>query len=243
GARSRDHGGGGGFPAPRLLPRHGVLPRGAPAPAAHPPVRGGTQAAPAPAPARSARRPRQGARRGEGAPGQLRLDRQGRRRRPHPRGPGDEDRARTRACRRSCGRGRREARADEHGRAEGGGGQEGMRTRALAATAAALYLGVAAPGRAAEEAAPRRPATGTPTVLRDVGFDQRLGAAVPLDIPLRDEGGAAVRLRDFFGRKPVVLNLVYYDCPMLCNVSMTGLASALDVLTLDPGKDFEIVTV
>jgi protein SCO1 len=118
-----------------------------------------------------------------------------------------------------------------------------MMPRALAVPAAALLLGVAVPGLAAEDAAPGRPASETPSVLRDVGFDQKLGATVPLDIPLRDESGAAVRLRAFFGKKPVVLNLVYYDCPMLCNVSMTGLASALDVLTLDPGKDFEIVTV
>jgi protein SCO1 len=118
-----------------------------------------------------------------------------------------------------------------------------MTPRALAAIAAAALLGLGVPAIAAQDAAPGRPASETPSVLRDVGFDQKLGATVPLDIPLRDEAGTAVHLRDYFGRKPVVLNLVYYDCPMLCNVSMTGLGSALEVLTLEPARDFEIVTV
>ena len=75
-----------------------------------------------------------------------------------------------------------------------------MRARALAASVVAALLGVAVPAIAAPDAAPGRPASETPSVLRDVGFDQKLGATVPLDIPLRDESGAAVRLRDYFGR-------------------------------------------
>jgi protein SCO1 len=96
---------------------------------------------------------------------------------------------------------------------------------------------------AADDAAPGRPASEKPTIVREIGFDQKLGESVPLDLPLRDEAGRAVRLRDFFGRRPVVLSLVYFDCPMLCTVTLNGLASALDVLTLDVGKDFEVVTV
>jgi protein SCO1/2 len=52
-----------------------------------------------------------------------------------------------------------------------------------------------------------------------------------------------VRLGDYFGRRPVVLSLAYYECPMLCTVTLNGLASALDVLRYDPGRDFEVVTV
>ena len=82
-----------------------------------------------------------------------------------------------------------------------------------------------------------------PSALREVGFDQKLGGALPLDAVFRDEAGRSVRLGDYFGRRPVVLNLVYYDCPMLCTVSLNGLASALDVLSFVPGRDFELVTI
>jgi protein SCO1 len=87
------------------------------------------------------------------------------------------------------------------------------------------------------------PSTAMPPVLREVGFDQRLSERVPLDITLRDEDGRAVRLGDFFGRRPVVLTLVYYECPMLCTQVLNSLVGALMVLTLEPGKDFELVTV
>jgi protein SCO1/2 len=84
---------------------------------------------------------------------------------------------------------------------------------------------------------------GQPAILRDVGFDQKLGDTVPLDIALRDEDGRAVRLGDYFRGRPVVLSLVYYECPMLCTLTLNGLVSSLDVLSFDPGKEFEIVTV
>jgi protein SCO1/2 len=82
-----------------------------------------------------------------------------------------------------------------------------------------------------------------PTVLRDVGFDQRLGEQVPLDLSFRDEAGQSVRLGDLFHGRPVVLSLVYFQCPMLCKITNAGLASAFSVLTLDVGKDFEAITV
>jgi protein SCO1/2 len=86
-------------------------------------------------------------------------------------------------------------------------------------------------------------ASDMPPILREVGFDQNLDQLVPLDTPLVDEAGRAVRLGDFFGKRPVVLVFAYYDCPMLCTQVINGLASALGVLSLEPGKDFEIVTV
>jgi protein SCO1/2 len=76
-----------------------------------------------------------------------------------------------------------------------------------------------------------------------MGFDQRLGESVPLDLAFTDEDGRAVKLADYFGKKPVVLSLVYYECPMLCTISLNGLAGALEVLSFVPGQEFEVVTV
>jgi len=90
---------------------------------------------------------------------------------------------------------------------------------------------------------PALPTPGLPTALRDVAFEQRLGEALPLDLPLKDEAGRDVHLGDYFGSRPVVLSLVYYDCPMLCTLTLNGLVSALGVLSFTPGREFEIVTV
>ncbi len=85
---------------------------------------------------------------------------------------------------------------------------------------------------------------GLPAALRQIGFDQRLGEQAPLDLRFRDEAGREVVLGDYFGAKPVVLSLNYYGCPMLCTVTLNGLASALNVLTsFDAGREFELVTV
>jgi protein SCO1/2 len=80
-------------------------------------------------------------------------------------------------------------------------------------------------------------------LLDRVGFDQRLGAELPLDLGFRDENGKAVRLGDFFGTRPVVLALVYYRCPVLCSLVERGVASGLKPLALVPGRDFEVVFV
>jgi protein SCO1/2 len=82
-----------------------------------------------------------------------------------------------------------------------------------------------------------------PGLLAEVGFDQRLGESVPLDLTFRDERGGEVRLGDFFGTRPVVLLPVYYDCPMLCTMILNGFASGLMPLDFDPGEQFEVVVV
>jgi protein SCO1/2 len=82
-----------------------------------------------------------------------------------------------------------------------------------------------------------------PTVLRDVGFDQRLDQVVPNDIALRDETGRDVRLADYLGKKPVVLALVYYECPSLCTMTLNGLVSAMNAVSFDAGKEYDVVTV
>jgi protein SCO1/2 len=88
-----------------------------------------------------------------------------------------------------------------------------------------------------------QPSATLPRALREIGFDQNLNQPIPLDTRFRDESGRSVRIGEYFGRRPVVLLFAYYDCPMLCTQVINGLAGALIVLSLDPGQDFEIVTV
>jgi protein SCO1 len=81
-----------------------------------------------------------------------------------------------------------------------------------------------------------------PDILRNVGFDQRLGAQVPLDLAFRDETGSPVKLGDYLGDKPVLLVPAYYECPMLCTIVLNGVTSALRALPFDVGREFRVVT-
>jgi protein SCO1/2 len=83
----------------------------------------------------------------------------------------------------------------------------------------------------------------TTGMLGRVGFDQNLDAQVPLDLPLRDEAGRAVRVGDYLGKKPAILTLVYYQCPMLCNEVLNSLLRSLNALTFDVGDQFDVITV
>lgn len=87
------------------------------------------------------------------------------------------------------------------------------------------------------------PADRKPNVLDRVDFEQRLGETLPLDLAFKDEDGRPVRLGEYWGRKPVILAFVYYECPMLCTQVLNGLASALDVLDESIGREFDVVTV
>ncbi len=86
-------------------------------------------------------------------------------------------------------------------------------------------------------------ASATPEILRHVGIEQNIGAALPLDLEFNDEAGAPVRLGSYFGGKPVILTLVYYDCPMLCTEVLNGLNRSLAPLNYSIGEEFEVVTV
>ena len=115
-----------------------------------------------------------------------------------------------------------------------------MTRRAVLAFALAFAPALAG----AQMGAPPPPPPATPGVLQEIGFDQHLGDAIPLDLAFTDETGRSVKLADYFGKKkPVVLSLVYYECPMLCTISLNGLAGALEVLSFVPGQEFEVVTV
>jgi protein SCO1/2 len=82
-----------------------------------------------------------------------------------------------------------------------------------------------------------------PPALRSVGFDQRLDEQVPLDLDFVDEDGRPVRLSDYFGEKPVILVLAYYQCPMLCTQVLNGVVQGLRELPFTIGKEFDVLTV
>jgi protein SCO1/2 len=87
------------------------------------------------------------------------------------------------------------------------------------------------------------PSNVRPPGLQNVGIEQHLDEQVPPNLTFRDETGRAVRLGDYFGKRPMILNLVYYQCPMLCGEVLSGLESALRVLKFDVGKEFDVLTV
>lgn len=82
-----------------------------------------------------------------------------------------------------------------------------------------------------------------PGPLKDVRFDQRVGAELPLDAAFVDEKGEPVKLADYYGERPVVLAFVYYECPMLCHLTLHGLTQSLDVVDLEIGSEIDVVLV
>jgi len=109
-----------------------------------------------------------------------------------------------------------------------------------AALASAALAAFACLGGSADAAA-QDPARAT----RDTRFDQKLDAQVPLQARFKDESGRELELGELFGRseRPVVLTMVYYECPMLCTQVLNGFVKTLRVLGMEVGKDFDIVTV
>jgi len=87
------------------------------------------------------------------------------------------------------------------------------------------------------------PQLGVPAMLKGVGIEQKLDSQVPLEERFTDETGQNVRLGQYFHGKPVILAPVYYRCPMLCNLVLSGLVSSLQKISLEPGRDFEIVAL
>jgi protein SCO1/2 len=80
--------------------------------------------------------------------------------------------------------------------------------------------------------------------LKDIGIDQHLDQQIPLDLQFKDENGSTVRLGDYFKKgRPVILTLVYYQCPMLCSEVLTGLDSAMQVMKFTAGNEYEVITV
>jgi protein SCO1/2 len=82
-----------------------------------------------------------------------------------------------------------------------------------------------------------------PPLLQGIGIDQRLNEQLPLDLQFRDETGKTVTLGDYFGKKPVILSLVYFDCPMLCTMAENGLLHSLQEVKFNVGNQFDVLTV
>ena len=115
----------------------------------------------------------------------------------------------------------------------------GVLTAMLTAPGTALAQYGTAPGAA--EAG--NPTSGKPGLLSKIGIDQKLNQQVPLDLMFTDETGRDIRLGDLFGKRPVVLALVYYECPMLCTQVLNGVATALSVMEFNVGREFDVVAV
>jgi len=118
----------------------------------------------------------------------------------------------------------------------------GQRSRICLAAALAVAAALPASGQSFYQPQAAAPAPKA-NVLQQITFEQRLNQQVPLDLAFRDEAGRAVTLRQYFGKRPVILTLAYYRCPMLCPQVLYGLAGVLRVLDFQPGRDFEVVTV
>lgn len=82
-----------------------------------------------------------------------------------------------------------------------------------------------------------------PSLLKNVGLDQKLNAQIPLDLTFTDENGKPVQLNQYFGSKPVILTLVYYNCPMLCTRILDDLDESLKQVPLNMGQDYDVLTV
>jgi protein SCO1/2 len=87
------------------------------------------------------------------------------------------------------------------------------------------------------------PASSVPAMVQGVGIDQNLNAQIPLELKFKDETGQTVRLGQYFRQKPVVLALVYYECPGLCDLILNGLSHTMQQISLNVGSDYEVVTV
>ena len=126
-----------------------------------------------------------------------------------------------------------------------------MRNRSTIRVSAATLLALVLTASAAAQAFQQRPigeyqpGQQRPDVLRDVGIEQRLSEKLPLEAEFRDESGRKVRLGDYFQNgKPTILALVYYECPMLCNMVLNGLTTSLSLVKrLSAGQDFNVVAV
>jgi protein SCO1/2 len=87
------------------------------------------------------------------------------------------------------------------------------------------------------------PSNDTPSLLNKVAIQQNLNAQLPLGLTFTDDAGRQVQLSSYFGRRPAILALVYYQCPMLCSEELNGLTGALEMVNFVPGRDFDVIVV
>jgi protein SCO1 len=110
----------------------------------------------------------------------------------------------------------------------------------ITSPAAAQMTGTPTPGYLAS---PGAPSTGMPQALREIGFDQNIDQQLPLDARFVDQDGQEVTLGSYYGEKPVLLAFVYYTCPMLCTQVLNAMTATISTLSLEAGKDFDLVLV
>jgi len=115
-------------------------------------------------------------------------------------------------------------------------------TRAISGVFA-LLLGASAASAQAVPTGTGPASQNVPSILQNVGFEPPLNGHLPLDLAFRDETGRSVQFREYFSQKPVLLALVYYGCPMLCDQTEQGVVGALRMLSFNPGRDYEVVFV
>lgn len=113
----------------------------------------------------------------------------------------------------------------------------------LARAALVVALGALACAQGAGPGIMAPPANVRPPGLKNVGIAQRLNEQIPPDLVFRDETGKQVRIGDFFGKKPLILSLVYFRCPMLCSEVLSGVEGSLKALTFNVGNQFDVLTV
>jgi len=106
-----------------------------------------------------------------------------------------------------------------------------------------VLLTAAAFGQAMTKGIMSPPSNVRPPHLQNVGIEQHLDGQVPPDLTFVDDTGRSVKLGDYFGKKPLILNLAYYNCTMLCGEALAGLTGSMKLVKFDVGKEFEVVTV
>src|SRR5579872_2467190 len=116
-----------------------------------------------------------------------------------------------------------------------------MRARMALWAIMTAALSVGAWGQTLDPLSP--PASARPPQLKHVGIQQRLGKQIPADLEFRNEAGKQVRLGQYLGNGPVILNFVYFHCPMLCGQVLQGLTGALRAIGYTVGRDFTVLTV
>jgi protein SCO1/2 len=116
-------------------------------------------------------------------------------------------------------------------------------TNSILAAASALLLAGSAFGQGMTSGILSPPANVRPPGLKNVGIQQNLNQPIPPALAFTDDWGRPVRLGDYFGKRPLILNLVYYNCPMLCGEVLSGLEHSLRMMKFDVGKEFDVITV
>lgn len=106
-----------------------------------------------------------------------------------------------------------------------------------------MALASTAFGQAMSKGIMSPPANVRPPYLQNVGIEQRLDSQVPPDLAFVDDTGRPVKLGDYFGKKPLILNLVYYNCTMLCGEVLAGLTGAMKLVKFDVGNQYDVLTV